>query len=227
MGIPWSLMDATALAIVVNLGYFLMLCGFVARDILYLRSLLVLAQISIGVYAWANGVPVIAAWNLLLVGINSFMAVQIIRERRRVVLPASLQGLYERHFSALTPPEFLRWWRQGRRETFENQALARAGQQPDWLYFLLAGTVRVSRDGHPVVDLPAGYFVAEMSLLTGKPANANADAVGEVEVVRWLRHDLEELRLRNPALWTKIQSIIGHDLVEKIRLGETRASALA
>ena len=153
------------------------------------------------------------------------MAVQIVRERRSVVLPAALQSLYEKHFSALTPPEFLRWWRQGQRETLENQPLARAGQQPDWLYFLLDGTVRVSRDGQRVVDLPSGYFVAEMSLLTGKPANADADAVGLVEVVRWPRRDLQELRLRNPTLWTKVQSVIGHDLVEKIRLGETRAPA--
>jgi CRP-like cAMP-binding protein len=204
-----------------------MLCGLIARDVLYLRSLLVFAQIGIGVYAWGNGVPVIAAWNLLLVCINTFVSVQIVRERRSVVLPAPLQRLYDKHFSALTPPEFLRWWRQGQRETLDNEPLARAGQQPDWLYFLLDGTVRVSRDGQRVVDLPSGYFVAEMSLLTGRAANADVDASGTIEVVRWPRRDLQELRMRNPILWTKVQSVIGHDLVEKIRLGESRASATA
>jgi CRP-like cAMP-binding protein len=75
----------------------------------------------------------------------------------------------------------------------------------------------VSRNAANVFDLPAGHFVAEMSLLTGDAANADVDAVEGVEVVRWATADLRELRQRNPSLWTKIQSVIGHDLVEKIQ----------
>ena len=82
--------------------------------------------------------------------------------------------------------------------------------------------MRVSRGHADVAELPAGYFVAEMSLLTGEPANADVTAVGPVDVVRWSTSELRELRQRNPALWTKIQSVIGHDLVEKIRRGEGR-----
>ncbi len=79
------------------------------------------------------------------------MAARIVRERRAVDLPADLRPLYERHFSALAPAEFLRWWGQGRHETLENTRLARAGERPDWLYFLLNGTVRVSRNGEAIV----------------------------------------------------------------------------
>lgn len=211
----------------VNVAYFLMLCGFVARDILYLRTLLVFAQTGIAVYAWGSGVPVIAAWNALMVAINTTMAVKILHERQAVVLPAELQRLYDRHFAALSPPEFLRWWRQGQREVLENRPLARAGERPDWLYFLLGGTVRVSRNRAPITELPAGYFVAEMSLLTGEPANADVDALGSVDVMRWATPDMRELRQQNPVLWTKIQSVIGHDLVEKIQREERQAAGAA
>jgi CRP-like cAMP-binding protein len=206
----------------INAAYFLMLCGFVARDILYLRTLLVFAQSGIALYAWESGVPVIAAWNVLMVTINTTMAVKIVRERRAVTLPAELRELHERHFAALSPPEFLRWWRQGQRETLHGGSLTRAGERPAWLYFLIRGTVRVSRDREPLVELGAGYFVGEMSLLTGDAANADVEPLGEIEVVRWPTPELRDLRQRNPALWTKIQSVIGHDLVEKIRRQEER-----
>lgn len=204
----------------INLAYFLMTCAFMARDPLRLRSLGLVGQAMIAFYAWRSGVPVISFWNVLLATINTFMAVQILRERRAVRLDPPLRALYERHFAALTPPEFLRWWRQGELRTLADEPLARNGEHPDWLYFLLRGTVRVSRNQRTVLELPAGYFVAEMSLLTNAPANADVDAIGSIDVMRWPTAGLKDLRERNPTLWTKIQSVIGHDLVEKIRRGE-------
>lgn len=205
-----------------NLAYGLMLLAFLTRDVLYLRGLLVVAQGLVVVYTWRAGVPVIAVWNVLFVSINAWMALQVLRERRAVELPPDLRTLHARHFSAMTPQEFLGWWRQGRRDTLAPHRLTAAGQRPEWLYFLLNGTVRVSRDGATLVELPAGYFVAEMSLLTDQPANADVEATGPIEVVRWPTAGLQSLRARNPALWTKIQSVLGLDLVEKIHLQEAR-----
>ena len=205
--------------VIVHTGYALMLLALVARDVLWLRALLIGAQALIATYAWLAGVPAISAWNVLFVVLNTAWVVRIVRERRAVSLPAGLRALHERHFAALTQPEFLRWWKQGRREAFENVRLAREGDAPDSLYFLLSGVVRISRHGVRVVDLTAGHFVAEMSLLTGETANADADALGVVEVIRWQIDDLKVIRDRDPRYWTKIQSVIGHDLVEKIRRG--------
>ena len=215
------------LTFVVNLAYLLMLIAFLTRDVLYLRGLLVAAQGIVVVYTWKSGVPVIAAWNVLFVSINAFMAVQVLRERRAVALPPELAPLHAKHFPAMTPQEFLWWWRQGRRETLPPQRLTVAGQRPANLYFLLGGSVRVSRNAETLADLPSGYFVAEMSLLTGHPANADVEALGPIEVVRWAMADLLELRARNPGLWTKIQSVLGLDLVEKIHLQEARARTAA
>ena len=205
---------------VANVAYLLMLLAFVTRDVLRLRSMLVVAQAVVIFYTYHNGVYLTAAWNAVYVCINAAMVVQIVRERRAVTVPADLRPLYDRHFSALSPQEFLRWWGEGERVTLANQPLTRAGERPDWLYFLLKGGVRVSRGADPVVDLPAGHFVAEMSVLTGAPASADVDADGAVEVVRWPRTALEDLQSSRPAFWIRIQSVIGLDLVQKIRLWE-------
>ena len=203
-----------------NLAYGLMALAFVTRDVLRLRALLVVAQSLVIVYTLLAGVPVIAAWNVLYVSVNAWMALQLLNERRAVTLPADLRTLYDRHFSALSPAEFLRWWALGEHTALADTVLVRNGERPDWLYFLLDGRVRVSRNGETVTELPAGYFVAEMSLLTDRAANADVEAAGTVVVQRWPRTALASIRERDPKLWTRIQSVIGHDLVEKIHLAE-------
>lgn len=207
-------------------GYALMLAAFLARDILYLRGLLVLAQALVALYAGMAGILPVAIWNGLFSLINATMLAQVVRERRAVRLPAELQPLYERHFAALTPPEFMRWWSAGRIQNVRGVPLTRDGARPSALYFLLDGTVRVSRHGIIITELPAGYFVGEMSLLTGNTANADADAVGDARVIAWPIDQLDEMRRRSPVLWTKVQSAIGHDLVEKIRRIETRPAVV-
>ncbi|MEQ1868751.1 MAG: cyclic nucleotide-binding domain-containing protein [Vicinamibacterales bacterium] len=210
------------LTLIANLGYFLMLCAFITRDLLSLRSLLLAAQALIVVYAWATGLRVIVAWNTLFFCINAVMIWQIFRERRRVELPEELRLLYEQHFAAMTPQEFLRLWTHGREERLDSRPLIREGSRPDSLYYLLDGVAHVSREGQPVTILSPGAFIGEMSLLTGEAANADVDAVGVVRVRRWSRDELLAIAGRTPLLWTRIQSVLGRDIVEKIRNSEVR-----
>ena len=209
----------------IHLGYVITLCALLARDILLLRTLLVVAQLIVGTYAFSRGILPIGLWNSLFACINVVWVVVILLDRRRIQLPADLQPIYDRHFTALSTREFLRWWALGARDTMRDARLASNGVQPESLYFLLKGTVRVQRRQTMVTELPAGFFVAEMSLLTGHPANADVDAVGEIEVMRWPAQELLALRDRSPGLWIKIQSVLGFDLVEKILRGDERLAS--
>jgi CRP-like cAMP-binding protein len=205
---------------VANIAYLLMLCAFVTRDVLYLRTLLVVAQSAVVIYTWSNGVRLVSGWNLLFAAINGYMAIQIVKARRAVELPDDLRQVHADNFAALSPGEFLRLWTEGERLSLQDQRMAREGTRPEWLYFLLDGRVRVSRGGESLLELSSGDFVCEMSLLTGEPANSDVDAVGPVTVMRWSTAALQQLRMRDAPFWTKIQSALGHDLVEKIRRGE-------
>lgn len=201
----------------VHVGYALMLCALLARDILWLRLLLVGAQSLIAAYAFAHGVIAIGAWNALFVVINSAWVVLILRERRAVRLPDELGALYERYFAALTPPEFLRLWGWARDESFDGAVLTRAGERPRALYFLLEGSVSVRSNDQEVARLERGAFVGEMSLLTGGVATADAVALGRVATRVWPVSRLQSLRVRDPGLWTRVQSVLGRDIVEKIQ----------
>ena len=179
---------------------------------------------------WAHfwtGVPIVIAGlggAYSVVAVNAWMAYQLVQDRRAVRVPEDVRPTYERHFAPLTPQEFLRFWNAGEPETTDQGWLVRAGERPSWLYFLTGGRVRVFRDAETITELGAGYFVGEMSLLTGRAANADVAPVGRVETRRWSTSALLDARERDPRLWTKIQSVIGLDLVEKIHLAERRGA---
>jgi CRP-like cAMP-binding protein len=203
----------------VHFGYLLQLFALLARDVLWLRGILVAAQSVLAFYAYLRGPEFLpyVFWNALFVLINLYWVARLLRERAAVQLPEELRPTYEKHFAALAPTEFLRLWREGRRAGVTDTQLVREGTMPDALYFLLAGEVAVRHGAREFVRLGPGHFVAEMSLLTGEPTTADAHAVGAVEYMAWPAATLARLRTRNPMLWSKIQSVLGHDLVEKIR----------
>ena len=203
----------------VHFGYLLQLFALMARDVLWLRGMLVVAQSVLAAYAYLRGpefMPYVW-WNVLFVLINLYWVARLLRERASVELPAELVPIHEKHFAAMAPPEFLRLWRQGRRESITDAQLVHEGTRPDALYFLLSGEVAVLSRGRELARLAAGSFVAEMSLLTGEHTTADAFALGTVEYLAWPAATLARLRTRNPMLWSKLQSVLGHDIVEKIR----------
>lgn len=201
----------------IHLGYLLQLFALLARDVLWLRGILVAAQSVLAAYAWSQGLWPYVFWNVLFVMINLYWVVRLLRERAAVELPDELRQLYEKHFAALAPPEFLRVWREGERRAHAGVQLLRQDTRPDALYFLLSGTVSVRVEGREVTQLGAGSFVGEMSILTGERTTADVVALGPVEYMAWPVAKLARVRATSPMLWSKIQSVLGHDLVEKIR----------
>lgn len=215
-------------AYLVHLGYALMLIALLARDILWLRGLLVIAQGLLAYYAWYRGIQQIAIWNLLFVLINGVWVVRILRERRAVTVPSDLRTLYAEYFSALPPPEFLRFWSWAERLDAPPGLLVREGERPSALYFLLRGEVRVHRGAQVLTRLGAGNFIAEMSVLTGEHTSADVSVIDGATLMRWPLARLQQARERDPALWTRVQSVLGHDLVLKLqRSAAVTASAAA
>lgn len=207
-------------AYLVHVGYGMMLCALMARDVLWLRATLVAAQSVLAGYAWTIGVKPIAAWNALFVLINAVWVVRIARERRAVVLPADLAELQERYFAAMAPGEFLRFWELGDAARWTGAQLATQGEYPASLYFLTAGRATVVRDGVPVATLGPGQFAAEMSLVTGAPANATVTLDGVADLRVWPVARVRDIRAGQPELWSRLQAVLGMDLVEKIRRGD-------
>jgi CRP-like cAMP-binding protein len=175
------------------------------------------AQSLLAMYAWHMELWPYVFWNTLFVSINTVWVTQLLRERRAVRVPEELKTIHEKHFAALSPPEFLRLWQEGRRLQCQDLQLVHENTKPDALYFLLSGEAVVRHGERKLAHLSAGCFVGEMSLLTGEETTADVVTLGAVEYMSWPAETLARIRGRNPMLWAKIQSVLGHDLVEKIK----------
>jgi hypothetical protein len=210
-------LDSTV--VLVNVGYLLMLMGFIARDVLWLRCFLVLGQTSVVIYSVHKGALPVAAWNGLFALINLGYVVHILRERRKISLPADLRDLYATVFAAFTPVEFQHLWKQGTLKKIESGVLIREGEMQQELICLLTGQVRVERQGHTLARLGRGRFLAEMSFLNNEPSSAKVLADTPVEYIAWNIGRLRRWQREQPARWIKLQSVLGHDLIEKLKHG--------
>ncbi len=203
--------------IAANIGYFLMLLAFLARDVLWLRLLLVFGQTSVVIYALSVAAWPIAYWNAVFALINAIQVLLILRERRGVKIPEELLEFYDRTFAVFTPNEFLRVWRSGKVIDTQNVLLLREGEIPGKLIFLTRGEVFIEKGGRRLARLERGCFLGEMSLITAGRASADARAPDAVSYVEWDNALLRRWQQRKPALWIKFQSVLGKDLVDKIR----------
>lgn len=209
------MMDSTVL--LVNAGYTLMLMGFIARDVLWLRCFLVLGQASVVVYSLHKAAVPVAAWNALFALINLGYVIHIVSERRKISLPPELCDLYETVFAAFTPVEFQHFWKQGALKKIESGTLIYEGEMQNELMCLLAGQVRVEKNAHVLAHLGRGRFLAEMSFLNNEPSSANVLTEGLVDYIAWDIARLRRWQREQPALWIKLQSVLGHDLIEKLK----------
>ncbi|MGB7291402.1 MAG: cyclic nucleotide-binding domain-containing protein [Thermodesulfobacteriota bacterium] len=203
--------------ILVNLGYFFMFLALAAKDILLLRSILILGQLSLVSFGYLSDNLYVSFWNVLFFGINSFQIARLLRERTKIELPAELKDLYERVFSSMSRREFLMFWNMGRTERREGDQMIREGEHQRELVLVLSGMFNVVKGSEVIAKLTRGSFIAEMSFLTGDPASADVFANGTVEYIVWNQEKLRNLNQINPQLFIKIQSVLAKDLADKIK----------
>lgn len=203
--------------VLVNIGYVFMLAALTVRDILWLRSLLVSAQLSLFSYGIISGNVPVAFWNALFFLINSYQVVRLIQQRRPIDLPEDLLDLYKNIFSSMRRREFLYFWQMGNIHELKHKKIISKGENQKNLLLILSGEVEVKSTGKLIAKLSRGSFVAEMSFLTGEPATADVFVPKEASYISWNQQKLRSLEQLNPDLLIKIQNILGKDLTSKLK----------
>jgi CRP-like cAMP-binding protein len=209
-------------AVLLNLGYLLNFLALTVKDVLWLRSVLLPAQLSF--LAWGVSVGNVApvVWNIVFLSINTVQIARIVRERRPIELPADLADLHEKVFHAMRRREFLLFWETGTVSQVVDAPLVREGETLEALYFIVSGTARVVKDGRTLATLSRGSFAGELSFLSREPASADVVADGTIEVNSWNQRKLRRLDKIDPELYVKIQEILGRDVTGKIRAASSR-----
>jgi len=146
--------------------------AYLHTDIFMLRvlstgsiSLSILFQYYRAVPLW---IPI--RWNVLLLGINTFMTVSLILEERRAdEMPPAMEDIYrEGHFKArgFSRVEFMRLFARAERVSLKRgTTLARDHQVNNKLYFVTQGSVRIDKQGRQIALVAPNQFIGEMAFL--------------------------------------------------------------
>jgi CRP/FNR family transcriptional regulator, cyclic AMP receptor protein len=101
------------------------------------------------------------------------------------VQPTDLVNLAERAVEVDFPPD---------------RVIARQGEIGTGFFVVVAGSVRVVRDGEELAVLGPGEFFGELSVLDGKPRVAQVVSVTETRCLALASWDFEAALLANPSL---------------------------
>lgn len=194
------------------------LFGFIARDELILRGLMLVASgFYLVYYFFVAGTPLwdALATNGALAAVNLAMIVVVIAERTTFTMSRETRDIYA-HFPVFTPGQFRRLLRAAEdvRMTAPRE-VTRQDAPVERVWFLLAGGAEIDKNGHRARMAP-GQFIGEMGFLSRRPASATVTLSPGARALAWDVDALERLLDRKPALRVALGAQFNIDLVEKL-----------
>ena len=208
----------TPVLILQNLYYVGTAIGFIIKEILWLRILLIIA----GLCMIARGIIlqdyVIIFWMSLFALINLVQVIRIILEKKEVRIDAEILDLYKRIFLDMSTREFMLFWKMGEEKKLrKDQYICRDNVKIDEVIQIIDGTAVVKKNENVVAHLSRGYFVAEMQYLMDENPSADVIAETDIRIIVWKHGKLTRLKETYPNLYNKFHLILSKDLTHKLK----------
>lgn len=205
-------------SIFVNLALLFYVLGFLARDELWLRGLILTGTgFYLLYYYYIADTPL---WDAILASAvlglaNLSMICVIVLERTSRFMSSDERGLYK-SFHTLNPGQFRQVMKYARGEVLKSDTrLAVEGVHSEYLVFVVSGDVSLAvGDGRLGLVVPC--FVAEVGFLLERPASATVTARAGTQVLRWKAADIRRLMRRKPELSNAMVALFNLDLARKV-----------
>jgi hypothetical protein len=206
---------------IVHVGAALYLAGFLFRDQIMLRGLIIAGDlVYIAYFFLAPAEPLWGGifWSAVFAAVNTAMIARIVADRTEFGLSDEERALFA-HLRHLSPGEFRKLMKAGRFETAAaDTALTQEGAGLHRLYFVLTGTIAIDKAGkHFTVPAPA--FIGEVAFLTGAPASATATLAAGGRYAAWETPALHRLLLTAPSLRIGLHAALNQDMAGKVARG--------
>ena len=78
-----------------HIGYVFTFLAISIKDVLWLRSVLAIAQILLGIYQWLEGRIDIVLWNCIFTLVNFYHIYRIFDERKPIKVPSQIYDIYK------------------------------------------------------------------------------------------------------------------------------------
>ena len=211
------------------LGELFIVMAYVFRNILVLRVFTVIGTTIYAMGAFflgysAPGMKVLIAFSTLVISINLVQIFKLILDKLTIVLPENIRWLYHNMFSSFTPRDFGKLYALSeKRKYVKGQVIVIQNQPVTELIAIKSGNCLIIKNNQTVAQLGPGFFVGEMSFLTGKRATATTSADSDMECVVWKHDVLHQLEKINVNLSSSLKREISFNLIKKIDYPKKRS----
>ncbi len=203
-----------------HLASVLTLMAYLVKDMLWLRSLTILASIAgilFNYFVPATPLWAVIYWNVVFIIINVVQIMIIIRDRADVTFTEEERELYETLFKNFEPFEFMKLLRLGKwSEAGKGQALTIESEPLDSILLIYNGLVSVEKGGRQVGQMKDGGLIGEISYITGGPATATVRAQEPTRYLSWSKTDMRHLLNRNPSMRFAMETVFSKELSKKL-----------
>ena len=193
--------------------------GFLFRNPIYIRLLVVLGSIFYACYYWIAGpMPLWDAiiGSLLIAVASGQGVVQLYWSRQPGAVRPANRDVFEM-MPAMEPGLFNRLMKAGSRMTVETPTiLTREGAKPEALWFLVSGRLTLERADHAPISITNTGFVGEIAWMLKDAASATVIAEPGAELVRWDHTDLAGATRKSQRLELALEAAIAVDIAKKL-----------
>ncbi len=205
-------------AIIVHLAALLQVTGYLLKDQIKLRLLLLAGNVLYAVYYITHpATPLWDAmiWSAVMVVSNTILIVVILRERRHGTLDTVEREIYNQ-LGAPLPGHFRRIMKAAQKVSTNTEiTLVRHGETPQKLFFIYRGPCTINLPNGDVLDAETG-FVGELSLILEQTANATVTLGPGGQYLEWNRAELRSLFQSAPAIRLSFEQLLTRDIARKL-----------
>jgi len=198
----------------VDLSSLLTLISFSLQNVLMLRILAVLAELTFIPYALFQEKPLWSpiVWNCVFMAINLYHIVLLILEKRPVKFTPDEQTLYDLKFKSLEPREFVKLLTVAQWKACKaGEKIMEHGKDATEIYVLSHGQAKASGDGHDWFTIEPGELIGTTSALLGEPYFFDAECTRDSKYVYFPLGPLNKLTNKNPSLRQKMIELENRD----------------
>lgn len=204
---------------IVHLAALLQLTGFVFKDQVVMRGLLVTGSLTyVAYYLLAPDTPLWGGifWSGVFAVTNITMVIILLRDRRIGQLDDD-EGRLFAMLDGFSPGEFRRLVAMAERGTADDALVVTRQDEPlEALYFITTGGV-VVRKGEDEKYVAAPVFIGEVAFLLSRPASATVTLTPGTRYLHWQSAQLRSLWLRSPSLRVAFSEALNRDMAAKVQ----------
>lgn len=207
-----------------HVSFALIALSYFFTNIFWLRVAAVAGlMVAIVSFWYIGGKSVGVAWGFILITINLYQLVWLVRDRLGLRLPEKEGPMLRESLSGLDDAQIARLLKAAEwRDFSEGEILTRQDAPVDALYFLCSGRANVEVNRSLVTYLEKGSFVGEIAYLTGNPATATVVIDEPSRILVFSKMRMAKVVAGDPQINEIIYQLLGRDLAMKMRRTNTR-----